>query len=203
MAESLHRASIALGIATVMASVAALTLDKSLPYRIGFIDYNTYLWVGRLAGISVALAVLAFLSGMAARKGWFPPGLAIFGLAPLLLIGGVHSGTNPEAWCINNLRQIENAKGQLAQERGLANGSPVLAADIFRFMPAGSEPRCAKHGTYIINSIGTDARCTVHGTIPEMEASWQKAMRAQPDAAANRSQLVRSGTNSFSPEGKR
>jgi hypothetical protein len=201
--KRLYPMSIAAAVATFVTSVAALTLDKSLPYRIGIIDYNTYLWLGRLVVISIALAVLAFTSGMAVRKGWFPPVLAVFGLAPLLLIGGPHSGPNPQFWCFGNLRQIEGAKGQLAQERGLTNGSPIKAADIARFIPPGREPRCANHGTYIINSIGTDARCTVHGTIPEMEASWQKAMAVQVDAAANRSRLVQPGPNSFSPERKR
>ena len=192
--KRLHPVSIALGLATVLGSAAALALDKSLPYRIGFIDYHTYTWVGRLAGISVGLALLAFFCGMAARKGWFPLGLALFGLTPLLFIGGVHSGPNPEAWCFNNLRQIEGGKEQLAQERGLTKGSPVTMADISRFIPAGRELRCAERGTYIINSIGNDARCTFHGTIPGMEAAWQKQMRAQ-DGAANRSQPIRSETN--------
>ena len=184
--KRLYPTSVALGVATIMVSVAALAVDISLPYRIGFVDYGSYQWVGRLAAIPVALAVLAFLCGIGARKSWISPGLAILALTPLLLIGGVHSGPNPEAWCYNNLRQIEAAKDQLAQDHGLTNGSPVKAADIPPFMPAGREPRCAKRGTYIINSIGSDARCTVHGTISEMEAAWQKAMRAHPASATNR-----------------
>src|SRR5437879_891031 len=90
--KGLAPVSIALGVATLVASITAAALDKTLPYRIGFHDYARYLWVGRLAAISVALAVLAFLTGRAARKGWFSRGCAIFGLTPLLLIGGVHSG---------------------------------------------------------------------------------------------------------------
>jgi hypothetical protein len=193
--KALYPASIALGVATILASAAALALDKSLPYRIGLIDYHSYMWVGRLAGVSVGLALLSFLSGTVARKGWVPLGLALLGLTPLLLIGGVHSGPNPEAWCFNNLRQIEGGKAWLADERGLTNGTPVTMADISRFLLAGQELRCAEGGTYIINSIGSDARCTFHGTIPEMEANWQKQMRAQRDSAANGSQPVRPETN--------
>lgn len=169
--KGLASVSIALGVATVVASVTAVALDKTLPYRIGILDYGKYLWVGRLAVISVALAVLAFLTGRVARKGWFSRGCAIFGLIPLLLIGGVHSGPNPKMWCFGNLRQIEGAKDQFAQEHGLTNGSPVDPANIFRLMPDGREPRCAKGGRYVINSIGADVRCTFHGTIREIEAN--------------------------------
>lgn len=196
--KRLHRVSIAFGGATVLASVAALSLDKSLPYRIGLVDYSRYMWVGRLVGISVGFALLALLCGLAARKGWFSVGLSLLGLTPLLFMGGVLSGPNPQAWCFNNLRLIEGAKEQLARERGPTNGSPVTMADISRLIPAGRELRCAEGGTYIINSIGSDARCTIHGAIPEMEAAWQWAMRAQPDGASNRSQPLQLGTNSTS-----
>ena len=194
----LYPVSVALRVATALASVAALALDKSLPYRIGFIDYHSYTWAGRLTGISVGLALLSFISGTAARKGWFPFGLALLGLTPLLLIGGVHSGPNPEAWCFNNLRQIEGGKARLADERTLTNGTAITMTDISRFVPAGQELRCAQGGRYIINSIGSDTRCTFHGTIPEMEANWQKQMRAQRDGAANGSQPILSETNSMS-----
>src|SRR5258708_34087279 len=120
--KRLYPVSVALGVATVLASCAALALDKSLPYRIGFLDYQSYTWAGRLMGVSVGLALLSFVSGATARKGWFPFALALMGLTPLLLIGGVHSGPNPEAWCFNNLRQIEGWKERLAEERALTNG---------------------------------------------------------------------------------
>lgn len=194
--KRLHPVSIVMGVATFLAAVAALSLDKSLPYRIGIADYGRYTWVGRLVGISVGLAVLTLLSGLVARKGWLSVGLAVFGLTPLLLIGAVHSGPNPEFWCVNNLRQVEGAKRELAREHGLTNGSPVTMADICRFLPEGRELRCAEHGTYIVNSIGRDARCTVHGTIPEMVANWQKA--TQRAGAASPNQPVQTESNQAS-----
>jgi hypothetical protein len=33
---------------------------------------------------------------------------------------------------------------------------------------------CAKHGQYVINPIGTEARCSFHGSIVEMETKWKK-----------------------------
>lgn len=192
--KRLYPVSVGLGAATVLVSLAALALDKSLPYRIGFADYARFTWVGRLTGASLGLALLSLVFGAAARKGWFPAGLALFGLTPLLLLEAVRSGPNPEAWCFNNLRVIEAAKEQLAQGRGLTNGAVVTMADISRFLAGGQELRCAERGTYNINSIGNDARCTVHGSIPEMEAKWQRHMRAQRNGA-NGSQPVRSETN--------
>src|SRR5215468_7862978 len=90
--------AVATGVAGVLASIAAVGLDKSLPYRIGLDDYSKYLWVGRLTVASLAVAVVALLSGLAARKG-LPVVLGVVGFSPLLLIGGVHSGPNPEMWC--------------------------------------------------------------------------------------------------------
>ena len=173
----------------------AVAMDKSLPYRIGVTEYPRYLWAGRLTEAAVGLALVTVLCGIAARKGWLPFALGLVSLSPLLMIGGVHSGPNPEMWCYSNLGQIDGAKEQLASESGLTNSNPVTMADISRFIPAGFELRCAAHGIYIIGSIGTEPRCTVHGTIPEMEAAWRRAMQAQQDGPANRSKPVRSETN--------
>lgn len=181
--KKLYRVSLALGVATIVPSVVALILDRSVGYRIGPLNYGTYLWSEHLAATAVALALLALVCGLAARSGWRPVIFALFGLTPFLLMSQVHSGPNPEAWCYNNLRHIEAAKDQLGQERSLTNGTSVLKADISRLMPEGRDPQCAKRGTYIINPLGIPARCTVHGTIPEMEATWQKAMRSGPIVA--------------------
>jgi hypothetical protein len=166
--KKLYAVAVATGIAGVSASLVAVGLDKSLPYRIGLDDYSRYLWVGRLTVASLAAAIMVLLSGLAARRG-LPVVLGLVGLIPLLLIGGAHSGPNPEMWCFNNLRRIDGAKEQLVQERGLTNGSSVTMADISRFIPPGPDLRCAEHGMYVIGPIGSEPRCTAHGTIPEME----------------------------------
>jgi hypothetical protein len=177
--KRLYAIAVATGIGAVVASSVAVGLDKTLPYRIGLDDYSKYLWVGRLIAASLGLGVLALVSGLAARK-VLPVVLGLIGLSPLLLVGGVHSGPNPQAWCYNNLRLIEGAKDRLARERGLSDGTAVTLLDISRFLPAGPQLRCAKCGTYIINPIGNDARCTSHGSITEMEAQWQRKMQGQP-----------------------
>jgi hypothetical protein len=196
--SKVHPIAITLGIAGALASVGAVALDKSLPYRIGFSEYSRYLWAGRLTGAAVGLALPILLCGMAARKGWLPFALALISLSPLLIVGRAHSGPNPEAWCYNNLRQIGGAKERLAHERGLTNSSPVTMTDVSRFITAGRELRCAEHGTYIIGPIGGEPRCSVLGTIPEMEAAWRRAAPALQDGVANRSQPVRSQTSQSS-----
>jgi hypothetical protein len=192
--KRLYAVGIAIGVAAVVAASAAVGLDKTLPYRIGLEDYSKYLWVERLTVASLGLGGLALVSGLGARK-VLPVVLGLVGLSPLLLVGGVHSGPNPQAWCYNNLRCLEGAKDQLARERGLSNGTAVTLIDISGFVAAGPRLRCAKRGTYIINPIGNDARCTFHGSIAEMEAEWHSQMQAQPGGPANRSQPAHSETN--------
>lgn len=192
--KRLYAIAVGAGVAAVAASLVAVGLNKTLPYRIGLGDYSNYLWVGRLTLASLGLAVLALISGLAARKR-LPVVLGLIGLGPLLLVGGVHSGPNPQAWCLVNLHQIEAAKDQLARERGLSNGIAVTFPDISPFLPGGLQLRCAKHGTYVINSIGSGARCTFHGSITEMEAEWQRQMQTQPGGATNQGQPVGSETN--------
>jgi hypothetical protein len=144
--RKLYQVAIALGIAGVLASTAAVALDKSLPYRVGFTEYSRYLWVGRLSGVSVGLALLTLLCGMAARKGWFPFVVGLVSLSPLFMIGGVHSGPDPQAWCFINLRKIDGAKEQLVHGRGLTNGTAVTMLEIAPSIPPGPELRCAEGG---------------------------------------------------------
>ncbi len=201
--KKLYSISVISGAANIVVTVAALAMNISLPYRIRFTDYSRYKWAEYLIEFSIGLALLTFICGAVARQGWLPLRLSLLGLFPLLFIGGVHSGPNPQAWCFSNLRQIDGAKEQLARERGLTNGTPVSIADISKFMAAGQEFRCAEHGRYIVNSIGNDARCTFHGSIPEIEAKWQKQMLVHLSDPANGSRTIRAETNQTSAAGTR
>jgi hypothetical protein len=175
--KKLYVAAVAIGAAAVIASVAALILDKSLPYRIGLANYPTYLWADRLTGVPVALALLSLVSGCAVKRR-IPLVLGLLSLALLFLfMSYVRSGPNPQAWCFNNLRAIDGAKDELAVRRDFTNGTAVTFTEISPFLRKGTDlPRCAEGGQYIINSIGKDARCNFHGTVTEIEAGWQKQM---------------------------
>ena len=186
MRKLLNNSARVFGVIAALSAACAFAMTISLPYRIHQGIYTWYLWTERLLPFTSLTALVAMVSALAlgiSSRQRLPIVLAVMSCALLFFSishGGVHSGPNPEAWCYNDLRQIEGAKEQLARDRGLTNGSSVTMADISPLIPAGRELRCANGGTYIINSIGTDARCTVHGSIPEMEANWQKQMRAQP-----------------------
>jgi hypothetical protein len=122
--------------------------------------------------------VPALVLGLVARRKLYI-GLALMPLVLLAFIGGVHSAPNPQAWCRSNLREIEMAKEQLAQKNGLTNGATVTAEHISPYIEGGfGNLECAEHGTYTINPIGTEARCSVHGSMSEMEAAWKAEMDA-------------------------
>jgi len=93
----------------------------------------------------------------------------------LFSFGGPHSGPNPEAWCYNNLRKIDAAKYQLAEKNNLTNGTVVTSEQISPYIEGGfASLKCAEHGQYVINPIGTEPRCSFHRSMSEMEANWKK-----------------------------
>ena len=69
--------------------------------------------------------------------------------------------------CYGNLKQIENAKEELAMEMHLPQGAPVVNGDLWPAYIKGSTfPACAAGGTYTLNTIGTPASCDIHGLVP-------------------------------------
>jgi hypothetical protein len=89
----------------------------------------------------------------------------------------VQSGPNPQAWCYNNLRKIEAAKLKFASEKQLTNGAAITGGQISKYIDGGFDTlECAEHGHYTIGAIGTESRCSIHGSISEMERGWQKEM---------------------------
>ena len=66
--------------------------------------------------------------------------------------------------CINNLRQIEGAKDQVAIRDNLATGDTVPAADVWALIKGG-EPSCPGGGTYTRGAVSTDASCTIAGHV--------------------------------------
>lgn len=67
--------------------------------------------------------------------------------------------------CMNNLRHIESAKEQAALESHALEGDTIPAAKVEAHVKM--RPVCPKGGTYQYNPLGTDASCSVHGTIAE------------------------------------
>ena len=71
-----------------------------------------------------------------------------------------HRDTSMQNSCINNLRQIQAGKEQLALEQAKATGDPVNWQEVNEYIKGGP-PECPAGGTYGYNSIGTDATCDV------------------------------------------
>jgi hypothetical protein len=165
-----------IGVATIVLTASTLLLDKSLPYRIRPSNYAQYLWVRPLADVSLFVAIAVMLFSVIARQRL----VFVLGLVSLvslvLFIGGTHSGPNPEMWCYSNLRAIDAAKQQLAERMGLTNGTAIAADDISKYIEGGyGSLKCAQHGSLIIGAIGTEPRCSVHGSISEIEAAGKKS----------------------------
>ena len=174
LSKGLRIAARVVGIVAFVLSAFTFILDKFLPYRIGPTYYVLYLWVETVVFVSLVVVGLALFLGAASRQ-WHPCILAAAGLAMLFSMNPVHSGPNPEAWCFNNLRAIEAAKEQLAENSDLTNGTVVTSEQLSPYIEGGfASLKCAKHGEYIINPIGIEPRCSFHGSMSEMQAKWKK-----------------------------
>ena len=67
--------------------------------------------------------------------------------------------------CINNLRQIDAAKQQWAQQNNRPSGTPVTPGDIARFLRGNILPTCPAGGIYLINSVGLPPTCSTPGHV--------------------------------------
>jgi len=65
--------------------------------------------------------------------------------------------------CMNNLRQIDGAKDQWAIDKGKTSADTPGQADLEPYLK--SWPICPAAGAYTINAVGTEASCSIHGTV--------------------------------------
>jgi hypothetical protein len=175
-------AAMGLGLLAVVLGATACALQFSLPYRIGYHQYPRYLWSHRCAGGSVALSCGAILLGCAARRFRLPIILALiaFVLSMNLGVGFMRSGPMPQWWCHNRLQRVGWVKDSLANTRSLSAGAVVTEEDITAEMRKDGSPfTCAEGGKYTYNPIGVEPRCSIHGSVSEMEAAWKAQMKAQ------------------------
>ena len=61
--------------------------------------------------------------------------------------------------CINNLRQIDSGKEQLALEAKLTAGVAVTEASVDTYIKGGNTPVCPASGSYTFNNLGTNPTC--------------------------------------------
>jgi len=68
--------------------------------------------------------------------------------------------TAQQTSCINNLRQIDNAKEQAALAYGVSDGASIDAAAVNEYIRMGA-PSCPGGGSYTYNNIGTLPVCNI------------------------------------------
>jgi hypothetical protein len=72
---------------------------------------------------------------------------------------------SPAYACISNLRQIEAAKEEWAQEKGITNGAIIVSEnDITPYIPLdsrGTIPKCPSGGTYTIGRLNELPTCSL------------------------------------------
>lgn len=68
--------------------------------------------------------------------------------------------THPSA-CLNNLRQIDGAKEQLALEQHLGTNSVIETWALAAYIKGGEFPTCPSGGTYTIGRIGEFPSCSI------------------------------------------
>jgi len=177
--------SLVLAVIAMLLTVCTVALKYSLPSRIGISEYGRYLWADRLSLPAFLIPIAAIILGIAARH---KISIILAGFSFLLFFigapGFVGHAFNPQNACFNNLRKIDAAKNQVASEDGLTNGASISIERLSNCMERGYDVKgglgtlsCPEDGKYTINVVGIEPRCSVHGSMSEMEAGWQKEMQ--------------------------
>jgi hypothetical protein len=65
--------------------------------------------------------------------------------------------------CVNNLRLIEGAKGQWANQNPGNPNALLSAGDLLPYLPQHMYPACPAGGNYTVNALNAPPTCTVAG----------------------------------------
>jgi hypothetical protein len=92
--------------------------------------------------------------------------LAAAGIIAAVLILGLFffvpsHGVDQQAWCNNNIRQIDAVIEQWTLEHKKTNGTPVFASDIAPYFKNGELPKCPIHETYLFTNVGDVPVCSL------------------------------------------
>lgn len=89
--------------------------------------------------------------------------VAIIGLLAAIAIPSFVKARNTSRQnaCINNLRQIDGAKEQLALEQNLTQGETPVDTQVNEYIKGGDTPDCPSGGDYTYNEIGTNPVCNI------------------------------------------
>ncbi len=89
--------------------------------------------------------------------------VAIIGLLAAIAIPSFVKARNTSRQnaCINNLRQIDGSKEQLALEQNLTQGETPNTGDVNEYIKGGDTPDCPSGGEYGYNAIGENPTCNI------------------------------------------
>jgi hypothetical protein len=105
----------------------------------------------------------------------------VVGLVAAIAIPAVVSarGAAQHQVCVNNMRQIDVAKQQLAAERDLKAGDRVPAQEVLANVEKSGHPlKCPLGGHYTVNPVGVEPSCSAHGNLSSRYD--RQAMRLRP-----------------------
>jgi hypothetical protein len=187
MKKLLRITGITLVVIAIAAAATAFALEKSLPYRINPGNYARYLWVGRVSNAAIVISLLAIGIGIVSRQRLTIVLGAVSLLAGFLIVapGRAHSGGDPAGWCYFNLIRIDQAKEYFAHNHNLTNGAIITSEQLSRHIEGGfGSLDCYEHGHFLIGPVGTEPRCSFHGSMSEVDAS-RRSQNRQEDAASS------------------
>ncbi len=83
--------------------------------------------------------------------------LATIGI-PNLIRARANSNDNA---CLNDLNILAGAQESYGRENRLVGSDPVLVTNLVPFIPRGKLPKCPLNGTYSLDYMGNNPRCSI------------------------------------------
>ena len=80
-----------------------------------------------------------------------------------------HQNTDPTNPCINNMRHLEAAINQWAQENGKHSGDPVTLEQLKPYLSNREIPTCHFGGKYSVTVVSADPTCSIGWTNTDMK----------------------------------
>ncbi len=177
--QSRSRGSLRLGLsAAIMGIVAAASLtaaSQSHSRALGFLALVCF-WLSLLfAAAAILHSMLIILeivdrqeTGSGSRRAGSQFLLGALSILVVLgaLPGFIKSRTpGSQSGCVNNLRQIDNAKAQWALEKHKVDSDTVALSDIVPYLHGAVIPQCPANGDYSVTTVIANPTCTCGHTL--------------------------------------
>ena len=96
----------------------------------------------------------------------------VFGVFAVLERPKFVTGSPPSqaSICINNLRQIDEAKNSWVLEHNLTNGASLAADQLTNYFREGEMPACPSGGIYSVGIVGKVPTCSLGTTVTPAHA---------------------------------